>query len=145
VKLWTIGFTKKSAEEFFESLRASGAERIVDVRLHNTSQLSGFAKKPDLEYLLKHVAGLGYEHVPLLAPSDELLDDYRKKRIDWDAYARGFVDLMRQRHVETEVDPALLEGGCLLCSEEKPHRCHRRLVAEYLNEHWGNIEVEHLG
>jgi uncharacterized protein (DUF488 family) len=145
VKLWTVGFTKKSAEEFFETLRLSGAIRVIDVRLHNVSQLSAFAKRPDLEYFLRVICGMGYEHLPILAPTVEMLDDYRKKRISWDIYERRFLDLMRERRIEDEVDPALLEGGSLLCSEDKPHRCHRRLVAEYLAEHWNGIEIEHLG
>jgi uncharacterized protein (DUF488 family) len=145
VKLWTIGFTKKSAEDFFDTLQAAGASHLIDVRLHNVSQLAGFAKRDDLRFFLKAICGMEYAHLPLLAPTAELLDDYRKKRIDWAGYEAGFLRLMAERQVEKELTPERLEGGCLLCSEEKPHRCHRRLVAEYLNEHWGGIEVTHLG
>ena len=144
MNVWTIGFTKWSAEEFFESLRASGAKRVVDVRLHNVSQLAGFAKKQDLEYFLKTICGIGYEHLPILAPTAEMLDEYRKKRITWDTYEERFLALMKDRRIEKEVPPTLVEDACLLCSEDKPHRCHRRLVADYLAEHWGGVKVEHL-
>ena len=83
MKVSTIGFTKKSARRFFELLRASGARRVVDVRLNNASQLAGFAKKDDLAWFLDEICGIGYVHLPDLAPTRELLSDYRKKRIDW--------------------------------------------------------------
>ena len=145
MKVSTIGFTKKSARRFFELIRASGARRVIDVRLHNGSQLAGFAKKGDLAWFLDEICGIGYVHLPGLAPTGELLDDYRKKRIDWSTYEVRFLDLMRQRRIEETVSREVLDEGCLLCSEDQPHHCHRRLVAEYLNEHWGVVEIEHLG
>ena len=145
MKLSTIGFTKKSARRFFDLLRASGARRVVDVRLNNASQLAGFAKKDDLAWFLGEIGGIGYVHLPDLAPTKELLGDYRKGRIDWNAYEARFLDLMRRRRIEETLSREVLDEGCLLCSEDQPHHCHRRLVAEYLREHWGGVEIEHLG
>lgn len=144
MKLFTIGFTKKSAAKFFGLLRASGAKRIVDVRLNNVSQLAGFAKKQDLEFFAKEICGMDYLHLPQLAPTQDILDEYKKNKGDWAVYERKFLDLMRQRQVEKSVSRQALEDGCLLCSEDKPHHCHRLLVAEYLKEHWGDIEIRHL-
>ena len=145
MKIFTIGFTKKSAEQFFESLHLAGVKRVVDVRLNNVSQLAGFAKKNDLAYFLKQLCDMDYLHLPRLAPTKEMLDAYKKKRGSWEAYERAFIDLMATRKIETEIDRETLRDACLLCSEDKPHYCHRRLVVEYLREHWGNIKVEHLG
>ena len=142
--LSTIGFTKKPARRFFGLLRESGVKRVVDVRLNNGSQLSGFAKQDDLAWFLREICGIEYVHLPSLAPTQALLSDYRKKRIDWDAYEVRFLDLMYERKVEETVSPEILDNGCLLCSEHQPHRCHRRLVAEYLNNHWGDVQISHL-
>lgn len=144
MKLWTIGFTKKTAEQFFTKLKESGAERIVDVRLNNVSQLAGFAKRKDLEYFLKAICGMEYVHLPQLAPTQDILDEYKKNKGDWSVYERKFLDLMRERQVEKTVPRDLISRGCLLCSEHKPHHCHRRLVAEYLRDAWGDTEIEHL-
>jgi uncharacterized protein (DUF488 family) len=143
--LFTIGFTKKSARKFFEILRASGAKRVVDVRLNNVSQLAGFAKKDDLEYFLKEICGMDYTHVPELAPTQDMLDEYKKLKGDWDAYERRFLALMKERRIESTVPKEVIAEGCLLCSEDKPHHCHRWLVAEYLKDHWGDVEIAHLG
>ncbi|MDE0058120.1 MAG: DUF488 domain-containing protein [Defluviicoccus sp.] len=145
MKLYTIGFTKKSAEKFFGLLSSSGTRRVVDVRLNNVSQLAGFAKRDDLKYFLRRVCGIDYVHLPDLAPTREMLVDYRKNRIDWDTYERQFLDLMGARRIEDGIPREVIDGGCLLCSEDKPHHCHRRLVAHYLDDHWGGIEVRHLG
>ena len=145
MKLFTIGFTRKSAQKFFGLLSSSGVERVVDVRLNNVSQLAGFAKRDDLEYFLRRVCGIDYVHLPALAPTQEMLTDYRKDHKDWNIYEKQFLDLMRERRIEEEIPREIVDGGCLLCSEDKPHRCHRRLVAQYLDEHWGGIEIRHLG
>jgi uncharacterized protein (DUF488 family) len=145
MKMYTIGFTKKTAEQFFETLRASGAKRLVDVRLNNVSQLAGFAKKQDLAYFLGRICGMDYVHLPALAPTQDILDEYKKRKQDWQTYERGFLSLMRQRRIEETVSRDVLADGCLLCSEDKPHHCHRRLVAEYLKEQWGNVDIRHLG
>jgi uncharacterized protein (DUF488 family) len=144
VKVYTIGFTKKSAKRFFETLRGVGARRVVDVRLNNVSQLSGFAKRDDLAYFLKEICGMEYIHLPILAPTQELLDGYRKHGSGWASYEAEFLNLMACRAIEKNVPPELIEDGCLLCSEDKPHHCHRRLVAEYLQKHWGQFTICHL-
>lgn len=144
MKVFTIGFTKKPARRFFETLRGSGAKRVVDVRLNNVSQLAGFAKRDDLAYFLDEVCGMQYVHLPELAPTQELLDEYKKRGGDWETYEKRFLGLMEKRHVERTIPKEIIEGGCLLCSEDKPHHCHRRLVAEYLKRHWGDVEITHL-
>lgn len=144
MKLFTIGFTKKSAESFFTKLQRAGVRRLVDVRLNNVSQLAGFAKKDDLNYFTRSLCHAEYEHIPELAPTKDMLDAYKKNKGDWSVYEKRFLDLMRQRRIEDTIPREKLDGGCLLCSEDKPHHCHRRLVAEYLKEKWGGIEIEHL-
>ena len=145
MRLMTIGFTKKSARQFFGMLRTAGVRRVADVRLNNVSQLAGFAKRKDLEYFLDAICGIGYVHLPDLAPTRELLDAFKKYGGDWATYETEFLNLMTRRRVEETVSPALLDGACLLCSEDKPDHCHRRLVAEYLDRHWGGVDIRHLG
>ena len=145
MKVYTIGFTKKSAATFFEVLRESGAKRLIDVRLNNSSQLAGFAKKDDLAYFLKKICRMKYAHLPELAPTPEMLDAYRKEHKDWETYARQFLALMDARRISKKGIKRTLSNGCLLCSEDKPEHCHRRLVAEYLARQWGNVEIVHLG
>lgn len=145
MKLFTIGFTKKSAQRFFGLLRSSGAKRIVDVRLNNVSQLAGFAKKDDLAYFLKTICDMDYVHLPELAPTQDMLDEYKKQKGDWKTYEERFIALMTKRRIEETVPKDVISQGCLLCSEDKPHHCHRRLVAEYLKQHWGDVEIAHLG
>jgi len=145
MRVFTIGFTKKSAGQFFELLRHSGTRRVVDVRLNNVSQLSGFAKKGDLAYFLKEICGIEYVHLPELAPTQELLDEYKKQRGDWGVYETQFLALMQQRRIEETVPKEIIAEGCLLCSEDQPHHCHRRLVAQYLKQHWGDVDIAHLG
>ena len=144
MRIFTIGFTKKSAETFFNRLKNSGATRLIDVRLNNVSQLAGFTKKDDLRYFTRAICDMEYVHVPLLAPTQDILDAYKKKKGDWTVYERQFLDLMKERHVEDKASHEMLDGGCLLCSEEKPDHCHRRLVAEYLKQKWHNVEIEHI-
>ena len=144
MRVFTIGFTKKSARKFFETLRCAGARRVVDVRLNNMSQLAGFAKRDDLEFFLKELCGLDYVHLTDLAPTQEMLDEYKKRKGDWATYEKRFLNLMEQRHVEDRIPKEIIADGCLLCSEDKPHHCHRRLVVEYLDRHWGDITVSHL-
>ena len=144
MKIYTIGFTQKSARKFFGMIKDSGAARVVDVRLNNVSQLAGFAKRDDLAFFSAAVCGVDYVHRPELAPTQEMLDSYKKHRNSWAVYEQQFLDLMESRKIETTIAPELLENGCLLCSEDKPHQCHRRLVAEYLREKWGGIEIHHL-
>lgn len=144
IDLFTIGFTKKTARDFFELLTKARVKRIIDTRLNNVSQLSGFAKRKDLEYFLKEIAGIEYIHLLDLAPTTDLLNPYKKKQSDWKTYEKSFLDLMKQRQIENKVTSDILDGGCLLCSEASPHHCHRRLVAEYLDRKLGNINICHL-
>jgi len=144
MKIFTIGFTKKSARTFFTRLRESGALRVVDVRLNNVSQLAGFAKKDDLQFFLREICHMDYVHLPILAPTGEMLDTYKKKKGEWSAYERDFLTLMKSRAIENNITREQIADGCLLCSEEKPHHCHRRLVAEYLREKWTDLEIVHI-
>ncbi len=144
MKIFTIGFTKKSARTFFTKLRESGAQQVVDVRLNNVSQLAGFAKKDDLQFFLREICHMDYVHLPVLAPTAEMLDTYKKKKGEWSAYERDFLALMKSREIENNITREQITDGCLLCSEEKPHHCHRRLVAEYLREKWTDLEIVHI-
>lgn len=145
VSVSTIGFTKSNAEQFFERLLKAGVKKVIDVRLHNTSQLAGFAKADDLAYFLKKIGGIEYVHQSLLAPVDSILKAYKKEKGDWHVYQGQFLNLMADRKIESRLKPEMFEGACLLCSEATPHHCHRRLVCEYLNEKWdGRLQVRHL-
>ncbi len=144
MNVYTIGFTKTSAESFFSRLQKAGVKRILDVRLNNVSQLAGFAKRDDLHYFLKALCGIEYVHRTELAPTQEMLDAYKKQRGEWTDYERRFLELMASRHIEQTLSRDAVEGACFLCSEDKPHHCHRRLVAEYLKERWGDVVIVHL-
>ena len=156
MKIYTIGFTKKSAAEFFGLLRDSGAKRLIDVRLNNASQLARFAHGDDLPYLLKRICRMQYIHAPDLAPTKELLEAYRNGDCDWATYERTFRSLLHERRILVEgIRPtagkrvkkrlkATIANSCLLCSEHEPDHCHRRLVAEYFNRQWGDVQIEHL-
>jgi uncharacterized protein (DUF488 family) len=144
VKLYTIGFTKTTAESFFSRLSGAGVKKVVDVRLNNVSQLAGFAKKNDLQYFLRAICGIGYEHRPELAPTQDILDAYKKHRGDWAIYAQRFLELMARRNIEDTIPRSAVDEACLLCSEDKPHHCHRRLVAEYLKDKWSDVDIVHL-
>ena len=144
INLFTIGFTKKSAQQFFDTLIKAGVRRVVDTRLNNVSQLAAFTKRPDLEYFLKKIGNIEYVHLLDLAPTKDILDAYKKKGSDWPTYEKQFLQLITERKIEQKVSIDLLDGGCLLCSEPTPHHCHRRLVAEYLSQKLGTITIHHL-
>lgn len=146
MEIFTIGFTKTTAEDFFGRLSENDVERLLDVRLNNRSQLAGFAKEKDLAYFLRELVGAAYEHSPLLAPSQEILDAFKKRgAMPWEEYEDRFLTLMRERKIELELDRAAFgKRTVLLCSEATPENCHRRLIAEYLAEHWGEVEIVHL-
>lgn len=145
MNLFTIGFTQRTAESFFEDIIKSGTTQIIDVRLNNISQLAGFSKRDDLKYFLKKIGSIEYIHMPILAPTKVIFDDYKKKLSDWKTYENRFIDLMEFRKIENEISINDLMDGCLLCSEFKAHYCHRRLVAEYLNRKWDvKINIIHL-
>lgn len=145
MEIYSIGFTQKSAAQFFGALKAAGIRRLMDIRLNNTSQLAAFAKRDDLAFFLGAICGAEYLHEPMLAPTQEILDAYKKRKGDWDAYEREFLTLMRERKVESTLDRAqFAEPTVLLCSELTPEHCHRRLVLEYLAEKWGGVTIHHL-
>lgn len=145
MEIYTTGFTKKTAEQFFESLRRVGIRRLLDVRLNNSSQLAGFSKRDDLAYFLRVICQADYLHEPLLAPTQEMLDEYKKHKGSWEDYEQRFLALMRDRKIEQRIAPSLFaKPTVLLCSEETAEHCHRRLVAEYLNAHWGELTITHL-
>ena len=143
--VYTIGFTKKPASKFFGLLKDSGAKRLVDVRLNNVSQLAGFAKRDDLAYFLKAICRVDYIHMPELAPTQDMLSAYRGGLMDWQTYERRFIALMDERRVGKMGIKRRINNSALLCSEDSPEFCHRRLVAEYLDKHWGDVEIVHLG
>lgn len=142
--VFTIGFTKTTAESFFDRLKQASVKKVLDVRLNNVSQLAGFAKRDDLSYFLSSLVGIGYEHAEELAPTKEMLDSYKKNGGAWEEYAARFLELMASRRIEETISRDALKGTCLLCSEDTPHHCHRRLVVEYLQEKWGDLEIVHL-
>lgn len=144
IKLFTIGFAKKSAEEFFKKLSLAGIKCLIDIRLNNVSQLAGFTKKGDLEYFLRAIANIKYKHEVSLAPTKDILDAYKKRKIDWKEYERRFFELLEVRTPEKNLCSDDFDYVCLLCSEPKPEKCHRRLVAEYLKRKWNNVEIHHL-
>jgi uncharacterized protein (DUF488 family) len=144
MKLFTIGFTKKSAEEFFTRLQKAGVRRVVDVRLNNTSQLAGFAKARDLKYFLGAITEIDYVHIPDFAPTQDIVDDFKKRKGSWAEYERRFENLMVNRRIVNMASEVLCDGDCLLCSEHTPEHCHRRLVAEHVQEQLPNVEVVHL-
>jgi uncharacterized protein (DUF488 family) len=125
-------------------LQNARVRKLVDVRLNNVSQLAGFAKKDDLRYFLKALCGIAYEHLPELAPTKDILDAYKKRKGQWTEYERLFLGLMKGRRIEDKIARSSFEDACLLCSEDKPQHCHRRLVAEYLRTKWGDLEIVHL-
>lgn len=143
VQIFTIGFTKTSAEHFFGRLVRAKAQKLVDVRLNNVSQLAGFAKKDDLRFFARTICNMDYIHVPKLAPTKNILDPYKKGGMSWSVYEQEFVKLMISRQIE-KIKKNDLDGCCLLCSEDTPHFCHRRLVAEYLAQAWGDVDIVHL-
>ena len=145
MKIYTIGFTKKTAEDFFETLRHNRIRLLVDVRVNNTSQLAGFAKQGDLVYFLKELVGADYVPEPDLAPTKELLKAYRTKEVTWAEYEQAFMKLLTEREVEKNVTADLFaRRTVLLCSEPTPEFCHRRLVIEHLDRFWGNVKAVHL-
>jgi uncharacterized protein (DUF488 family) len=144
INLFTIGFTKKSAEVFFTKLKSAKIKRIIDIRLTNTSQLAGFAKTEDLKYFLKTICSIEYVHMPLLAPTKEILDEYKKTKGDYNQYVKNFNKLITERKIENIVEKEHLNYACLLCSEDKPQKCHRRLVAKYFKDKFKNIKIIHL-
>lgn len=147
MNIYTIGFTKSSAEHFFSRLIDNNIKIVLDVRINNTSQLAGFSKYPDIEYFLKSIADIQYMSDINFAPTDSILKDYKNKDISWEEYEKRFAILMNERNIEGYIkknyDIALTKSICLLCSEDKANKCHRRLIAEYFKNAFGN-NIIHL-
>lgn len=143
-KLYTIGFTKKKAEKFFELIKKNSIKCLIDIRLNNVSQLAGFAKQDDLKYFLKQLCNCEYIHMPEIAPTKEILDGYKKKQISWDEYVVQYSALIERRKIESKLSMSKLDGSCLLCSEPTADMCHRRLAAEYLKKHYKELKIKHL-
>lgn len=143
-KLFTIGFTRKSAKAFFEALTLNKVKTVIDIRLNNTSQLAGYAKKADLEYFLESLCKIEYVHSIDFAPTDELLKRYKNKEISWKEFERLFRQLLAERRPERGIPPEKLDSACLLCSEPTAVNCHRRIVAEYLESIYKNMEIVHI-
>jgi len=145
VEVYTIGFTKRTAAEFFGTLRRASIKRLLDVRLNNTSQLAGFTKEGDLPFFLNELCGAEYIHEPLLAPTNGLLRDFKKKKVSWDVYKQRFLQLMADRKIEEKINKNQFSvPTALLCSERSAVHCHRRLILEYLHNKWGNLKIVHL-
>lgn len=145
MEIYTTGFTKKTAAQFFGSLKQVGIKQLIDVRLNNSSQLAGFTKKEDLPFFLKEICAIEYLYEPLLAPTQDILDAYKKHKGSWLDYEQRFLALMQERRIEEKIQPTLFEiPTVLLCSEATAEYCHRRLVLEYLRDKWGEIEIVHI-
>ncbi len=144
VKLFTVGFTKKSAAHFFSILQGAGVRHLIDTRLNNRSQLAGFSKGDDLPFFLQTIAQISYRHAPELAPTQDMLDRYKKLKGKWSEYESEFLALMRERGVQTSIELTELSEACLLCSEHEATFCHRRLVAEHLRERYPELQINHL-
>lgn len=143
--VYTIGFTKRTAADFFGALKKAGIKRLIDVRLNNSSQLAGFTKKEDLPFFLKEICSAEYIHEPLLAPTQDLLDNYKKNKGSWNDYEERFLKLIADRKIEEKINRSLFNvPTALLCSETTAEHCHRRLVLEYLQEKWGQLNITHL-
>jgi uncharacterized protein (DUF488 family) len=145
MEIYSIGFTQKSAAEFFGALKAHGIERLLDVRLNNTSQLAAFAKQADLAYFLSEICGAAYEYEPLLAPTQEMLDAFKKRKGSWEDYTEAYLALIRSRKVESLLSKeSFKKKTVLLCSEPTAEHCHRRLALEYLQQQWRGVVIHHL-
>lgn len=144
MKIFTIGFTKSTAKDFFGRLNTAGVKHVYDTRLNRTSQLSGFAKQKDLDFFLSQIGGINYSVDALLAPTADILSAFRKNEIGWGEYERRYLELLSSRRVEQHFDMDKMHEGCLLCSEATPEHCHRRLAANYLAQARTDVEIVHL-
>ncbi len=145
MKLLTIGYTKSTAKSFFTRLKNANVKTVIDVRLSNNNLFAGFTKKEDLRFFLNEICNIDYKHMPnLLAPSKDLHKRNQKGTLPWSQYETEFIQLLIDRKIENVLMQRTFDHGCLLCSESTADHCHRRLVAEYLQQKWGNIDIEHL-
>jgi len=143
-RIFTVGYAGKNACQFFTILKQAGIRKVIDVRLYNTSQLAGFTKKQDIEYFLQAIVGAEYISLPIMAPTKQLLNDYKKGQISWQQYETQFKSIITQRQIEKHIMSQDMNMSCFLCSETTADNCHRRLIAEYMAELWPNISIIHL-
>jgi len=144
IKLYTIGFTKKTARQFFELLKQNNIKKLIDVRINHASQLAGFAKGADLEYFAEAICGIQYEYIADFAPTKELLSDYQNKKIDWAEYQKTYRSLIETRNVKTTYKTEDFDYACFLCSEPTADQCHRGILAEYFWEIDPQVQIIHL-
>lgn len=145
ITLYTIGFTKKSAEQFFNLLRDNHVRQLVDIRISNGSQLAGFAKGKDLEFFLKEICHIPYKHITNFAPTKELLDLWRQKKVTWKEYEDIYTTILKERDILRKYGVKPFDGSCFLCSEETPEQCHRRLLTEYMKKYsTEDVRIVHL-
>lgn len=145
--IYTIGFTKKSAEQFFNLLLSNSVNKVIDVRLNNSSQLAGFSKGDDLKFFLNKIGDIQYSHELVFAPTKSILDRYKKGEIDWNVYEKEYEKLMLERDVFVYIEgkgEEFWDGACLLCSEDTPQNCHRRLAALEILSIYPDMDVVHL-
>lgn len=146
MKVYTIGFTQKNARKFFNLLRENNVKTVVDIRLNNTSQLAAFAKGEDLKFFLTEFCDIDYIHDTNFAPTEQLLKDYKGKKVSWLDYEKEFYKIMENRNIRSYITKNYVDKDaiCLLCSEALPNQCHRRLVAEIFKETLEKVQIVHL-
>ncbi len=143
MNLYTIGFSQKSAEEFFKILKLNNVIRLIDIRLNSKSQLAGFTNVKHLPYFLK-IHGIEYLYRPDFAPSKKLLNGYKNKSVSWQEYENEYNEIIVQRNIIEKIDWNIFNNSVLLCSEPTAEHCHRRLLAEYLAQNKSEITIKHL-
>jgi len=144
IKLFTIGYTKKSAQQFFELLKKNQIKRVVDIRLNNKGVFAGFSKMGDIQYFCKILINADYIYKPEFAPTKDMLKRYRKKEITWEDYEKEYDDLIEKRNIKESLKINEYDYNCFLCSEHLPDKCHRKLLAEYFLKLNSNIEISHI-
>ena len=142
--LYTIGFAGKDAKTFFSLLHLHGIKSLIDVRLNNVSQLAGYTKKNDLEFFLDKICDIKYLHLPILAPTKDILDNYKKKKISWLEYEKEYIELINSRTIEKSLKNIDFDHACLLCSEPTADNCHRRLAAIKLKSTFEIDQIIHI-
>lgn len=144
IQLFTIGSGGKSARQFFSLLQNAGIRRVIDVRLFNSSQLAGYTKSNDLAYFVDAILHAEYQHSPVLAPTKDILNDYKNGLINWATYQQQYLALLERRQPQRQFNLQTLSQACLLCAEPTADHCHRRLAAEYLQTHFHELTLVHL-
>lgn len=144
MKIYTIGFTGKTAEEFFSLVDTGNIRKLIDIRINRSSQMSGFAKERDLSFFLEKLNGIEYVVNEELAPTKSLLSEYRNRQIDWSTYSLNYMDLLRKRSILSKFNQSYFDDSLLLCSEKEPLACHRVLLSDYLKSNFNDVEIVHL-